>query len=380
MSGGVDSSVAAALLKKQGFDVLGVFMRFWSESPKKGVTNKWNKCCSPQAEERARRVAGQLDIPFYVFDFRKEFKKKVVDYFIQEYKAGRTPNPCVVCNKEIKFGLLLKKAFALEADFVATGHYARLSFSKKHNNFSHREKFCSTLGLAPSLRSGRGRSSSEKFFLKDSLTLRLLRAKDKEKDQSYFLWQLSQKELRRCLFPLGDYTKKEVRELAKKFKLPVSSLVESQEVCFVHTNLADFLKKYMRLKPGRIIDTRGRVLGRHKGLASYTIGQRKGMNLPGGPWWVLRKDLKRNVLVVTKKEKDLMQKELTFVKANWISGFPPRLPAKVEAKIRYRSKSAPAVINKKGRVVFKKAQRAVTSGQSIVFYRSQELIGGGIIK
>ncbi len=338
MSGGVDSSVAAALLKKQGFDVLGVFMRFWSESLKKGVTNKWNKCCSPQAEERARRVAEQLDIPFYVFDFRKEFKKKVVDYFLREYKAGCTPNPCVVCNKDIKFGLLLKKALDVEADFVATGHYVRLEKGK------------------------------------------LLKAKDKDKDQSYFLWQLSQKELSRCLFPLGEYTKKEVRELAKKFKLPVSSLAESQEVCFVHTNLADFLKKYIPQKSGQIINRRGDVLGRHKGLASYTIGQRRGMNLPGGPWWVLRKDLKRNVLVVTKKERDLMQKELTFVKANWISGFPPRLPAEVEAKIRYQSKLAPAVINKKGRVVFKKAQRAVTPGQSIVFYRGQELIGGGIIK
>jgi tRNA-uridine 2-sulfurtransferase len=338
MSGGVDSSVAAALLKSQGFDVLGVFMKFWSETPKKGAADRWNKCCSPEAEERARLVASQLGIPFYVFDFRREFKKKVVDYFIREYGAGRTPNPCVVCNKDIKFGLLLKKAFAIEADYIATGHYVQIKEG------------------------------------------RLIKAKDKEKDQSYFLWQLSQEELRKCLFPLGDYTKTEVRKLAGKFKLPVASFVESQEVCFVHTNLAEFLKKYIKQKPGNIVDGQGNVLGRHKGLALYTVGQRRGIDLPGGPFWVVRKDIKNNLLVVTKNEKDLLEKELFFQDANWISSKPPRFPLKVEAKIRYRSQSAPATVKKSGTVIFKKPQRAVTSGQSIVFYKGRELLGGGVIK
>jgi len=338
MSGGVDSSVAAALLKSQGFDVLGVFMKFWSEAPKKGVTDRWSKCCSPEAEERARLVAGRLGIPFYVFDFRKEFKKKVVDYFIREYKAGRTPNPCVVCNKDIKFRLLLKKAFAIGVDYIATGHYVQIKEG------------------------------------------RLTKAKDKEKDQSYFLWQLSQKELKKCLFPLGDYTKTEVRKLAGKFKLPVASFVESQEVCFVHTNLTEFLKKYIKQKPGDIVDGQGKVLGRHKGLAFYTIGQRRGIDLPGGPFWVLKKDIKRNILVVARNEKDLLKKELSFYGANWISGKEPRFPLRVEAKIRYRSESAPAEVTKKNTVVFKKPQRAVTPGQSIVFYKNRELLGGGIIK
>jgi tRNA-uridine 2-sulfurtransferase len=338
MSGGIDSSVAAALLKSQGFDVLGVFMKFWSETQKNGAADKWNKCCSPEAEERARMVARQLGIPFYVFDFRREFKEKVVDYFINEYEAGRTPNPCVVCNKDIKLGLLLKKAFAIEADYIATGHYVKLKNGK------------------------------------------ILEAKDKNKDQSYFLWQLSQKELKRCLFPLGEYTKTKVRKLAKKFGLPVFSFVESQEVCFVHTNLADFLGKYIKQKPGDIIDVEGNVLGRHKGLAFYTVGQRRGIDLPGGPFWVAKKDIENNILVITKNEKDLFAKELSFQGASWVSGNPPRFPFKAKAKIRYRSDSAPAEITKSNKVVFKKPQRAVTPGQSIVFYRGSELLGGGIIK
>lgn len=338
MSGGVDSSVAAALLEKQGFDVMGVFMRFWSETPAEGVADRWNRCCSPEAEERARQVARILGIPFYVFDFRKDFKKSVVDYFIKEYKAGRTPNPCVVCNKEIKFGLLLKRAFATEVDFIATGHYVRAERGK------------------------------------------IFRGKDKEKDQSYFLWQLNKEQLKRIIFPLGNYTKTEVRQMAKKFKLPVASIPESQEVCFVQTDLADFLKKHIKQKPGNIVDAAGRVLGRHKGLVAYTIGQRRGLELPQGPYWVLRKDLRRNVLIVTKNEQDLLQKELFFEKANWLSA-PTKFPFRAEAKIRYRSKSAPVLIQKENRVVFHKLQRAITPGQSVVFYSSAgQLIGGAIIK
>ncbi|MBI2042290.1 MAG: tRNA 2-thiouridine(34) synthase MnmA [Candidatus Nealsonbacteria bacterium] len=338
MSGGVDSSVAAALLKKQGFDVIGVFMRFWLARRSLGEGGDgYNRCCSPEAEERARQVARILGIPFYVFDFRKEFKKEVVDYFIREYRAGRTPNPCVVCNKEIKFGLLLRRALAMEADFIATGHYIRLN---------------------------RGR---------------IFEAKDRQKDQSYFLWQLSKKELRRCLFPLGGYTKTEVRQLAKRFKLPVASTPDSQEVCFVQTDITDFFKRYIKQKSGKIVDVTGRVLGQHRGLAVYTIGQRKGMELPQGPYWVVGKDTKKNVLVVTNNEDDLLQKELTFENANWIAGQPPKFPAKVRAKIRYRSQPAPATIYENQRMVFQKPQRAVTPGQSAVCYKGPELLGGGVI-
>jgi tRNA-specific 2-thiouridylase len=329
MSGGIDSSVAAALLKRAGFNVTGVFMKFWL-SPQ-------NRCCSPEAQERARRVARELGIPFYVLNFEKEFKKRVVDYFLKEHKRGLTPNPCVVCNKEIKFGLLLEKALALETNLVATGHYARIESGK------------------------------------------LLRAKDKEKDQSYFLWQLSQNQLRRILFPVGGYTKKEVRGLARKFGLPVSGVSESQEVCFIQKTVNDFLAKYIKQNPGNIIDTRGKKLGCHQGLFFYTIGQRKGLGLAGGPFWVLRKEKKQNTLVVTRNEKDLYEKELTFEKENWISGKTPPFPLKVRAKIRYRHRPASATIYKNNKVVFDRPQRAITPGQSVVFYRGNELVGGGQI-
>lgn len=333
MSGGVDSSVAAALLKKADFDVVGVFMKFWSISD--GKKDSWNRCCSPEAEVRARQIARILNIPFYVLNFEKEFKKIVVDYFLKEYKKGRTPNPCVVCNKEIKFGLLLKKALSLESDFIATGHYAR---KKKEQ---------------------------------------LLIAKDKNKDQSYFLWQLSKNQLNHILFPIGDYTKTEVRRLAKKFKLPVSNLPESQEVCFVQNSLKDFLSKFFKEKSGNIIDKKGNILGEHNGLSSYTIGQRKGIKLSGGPFWVLKKDIKKNTLIITKNEKDLDKKEFIVKKINWISR--KKLPIEINVKIRYRHKSSPAVLTRQNKIIFKKAQRAITSGQSAVFYKGQELLGGGII-
>ncbi|MBZ9577733.1 tRNA 2-thiouridine(34) synthase MnmA [Patescibacteria group bacterium] len=325
ISGGIDSSVAAALLKRDGFDVVGVFMKLWPSFD----------------EKRAKRVAKKLGIPFYVFNFEKEFKKRIVDYFLKEYKKGRTPNPCVVCNKEIKFGILLNKALSLEADYVATGHYVRRKGNK------------------------------------------LLKGKDKEKDQSYFLWQLDQKILGKILFPIGDYTKTEVRELAKKFKLPVLDIPESQEICFIQTTTVDFLKKHLKLEPGKIIDNKGKVIGQHRGLWFYTIGQRKGIELPKGPFYVLDKDLKKNVLIITKNKKDLYKKELIAKNVNWVSDKEPKMPLKVKARIRYRHSEVSATIKKQknGRikVVFSRGQRAVTPGQSVVFYKGQELLGGGII-
>jgi len=341
MSGGVDSSVAAALLKSRGFDVMGVFMRFWkAPNTKKG--GGWNRCCSIESENRARGVAQKLDIPFYTLNFSLEFKKRIVDYFLKEYKQGRTPNPCVVCNKEIKFGLLLEKALAFKADFVATGHYAR----KQGDS--------------------------------------LLKGKDKTKDQSYFLWQLNQKQLKKIMFPVGGYTKPQVRAIAEKFNLPTAQTEESQEVCFIETTTANFLKKYLKQKSGNIVTENGKVVGEHQGLWFYTIGQRKGIGLSGGPYYVVEKNTKTNTLVVTKNVKDLQRKELLAKNINWIPGKVPKLPYKVMTGIRYNAPLASAVIKEKTsrgylRVIFSKPQIGVASGQSVVFYNKTELLGGGII-
>lgn len=347
ISGGLDSSVAAALLKRAGpapeygvnFDLVGVFMRFFPDSPR-------------FSEKRAKKVAKILGIPFQVWDLKKEFKKKVINYFLAEYKAGGTPNPCVVCNKEIKFGWLLEKALALGADFVASGHYVR----KKE------------------IRDKRQKIGYE-----------LLKAKDKEKDQSYFLWQLNQKQLKHILFPIGDYGKKQVRDLAKKYNLPVLDIPESQEICFIQTSISDFLSKYLKAKPGKIVDKKGNSIGKHQGLHFYTIGQRKGLGISGGPWYVLGKNLKTNILVLTKNEKDLGKKELIAENVNWLSGKAPKLPLKVKAKIRYRHQPATAILDydkrsKVYRLKFMVAQRAITPGQSVVFYQGQEVLGGGIIQ
>ncbi|MDO8503550.1 MAG: tRNA 2-thiouridine(34) synthase MnmA, partial [bacterium] len=265
MSGGVDSSVAAALLKRAGFDVIGVFMRFWSEGKKAE-----NRCCSTDSERRARQVAKILKIPFYVFNFEKEFKKRIVDYFIKGYKEGITPNPCVVCNKEIKFGLLLEKAMTLNADFIATGHYAR------------------------KIQNAKIKSQNDNSKLKN---FRLLKGNDENKDQSYFLWQLEQKQLAKILFPVGNYTKPEVRKLAEKFKLPFKKIPESMEICFVaDANVGEFLKKRIKASKGKIVDVKRKIIGEHQGLFLYTIGQRKGIGLSGGPYWVVGKNLKNNRL------------------------------------------------------------------------------------
>jgi len=382
MSGGLDSSVAAALLKRAGsdelrsssrfanarvFDVIGVFMKFWAEPEKDGLVGASNRCCSPEAEVRARKVAKILKIPFYVLNFEKEFKKRIVDYFLKEHKGGKTPNPCVVCNKEIKFGLLLERALKLDADFVATGHYARKNELTTNN-------------LQPT-------------------TYKLLGAKDRNKDQSYFLWMLNQDQLKRILFPIGNYTRKEVKNLAKKFKLPVLKARKSVEICFIKTTIEDFLKKHLKGNLGPVVEPRRRtsslrgrqvhygvkkIIGEHRGLWFYTIGQRKGIKLPGGPYWVLDKDLNKNLLIVTKNEKDLYQKELICKNVNWISGKEPNLPLKIKAKIRYRHQLASATLdyNPKSKVYslkFQKPQRAITPGQSVVFYKGQEVLGGGII-
>ncbi len=380
MSGGVDSSVAAVLLKQQGYNLIGVFMKFWSE-PRTGSsqlihadrsvdTRRFeNRCCSSEAEARARKVAKILGIPFYVFNFEREFKKRIVDYFLREYKRGKTPNPCVVCNKEIKFGLLLEKVLALDADYIATGHYARL----------RRE-----------IRNPKSEIRNYKY--------ELFRGKDKVKDQSYFLWQLNQKQLKHILLPIGDYTKDKVRALAKKFNLPVLDIPESQEICFIGTTLNDFLAQYIKPKIGQILTTEGKKIGQHQGLPFYTIGQRKGIELSGGPFYVTAKDLKKNTLIVTpfSRDKALYNKSLIAKNVNWFSAKEPKLPLKIRAQIRYGHKSVPAIITKnpEGKLSasygtglktktytlkFSRPQRAITPGQSVVFYQKKELLGGGII-
>ncbi len=355
MSGGVDSSVAAALLKSEGFDVVGVFMKFWKDlSTDSGQDGGENRCCSVESEKMARLVAKKIGISFYVLNVEKEFKKKVVDYFLKEYKKGNTPNPCVVCNKEIKFGLLIEKALKMGADYIATGHYAKT---------------------------------------KDG---RLFQGKDKEKDQSYFLWQLNQKQLSRVLFPVENYTKPEVRKLAKIFNLPTAETKESQEVCFIQNTTNEFLKKYLKVKSGNIIDKTGNILGKHEGLHFYTIGQRKGIGLSGGPYFVIEKDFKNNILVVSKNKKDLLKKELVAKNINWI--LRKKLPVSCDVKIRYKSNFAKAKVfenpsagsGQSGKIIFQKPEEAITPGQSAVFYvpvRSseakegvgKELIGGGTI-
>jgi len=370
MSGGVDSSVASALLKKAGFNVIGVFMKLWP-----------GKNFSLSAQKTVKNVCSQLGIPFQVFDLTKEFKKKVVDYFLREYQRGRTPNPCVECNREIKFGLFFQKAINLGADFMATGHYVRKSELTTNN-----------LQLT---------------------TYKLLMAKDKEKDQSYFLYNLSQKQLKKILFPIGNYNKSQVRNLAKKFGIFHLVRPESRDICFIKGRHQDFLKKYLKLKPGPIFDVSGKKIGQHQGLPLYTIGQRKEIEVPGAfPYYVLKLDFKNNALIVTNNERDLYKKELIAEKVNWVSGkdynpptasshslrewAPPKLPLKIKAKIRYLHPARTAKIiskisEKKYKVEFSRAQRAITFGQSVVFYspaqiskkfvagKGEELLGGGII-
>ena len=332
----MDSSTTVALLKENGYNVVGVFMKFWKEPSRRNE----NKCCSVEAKRDAQAVAIKLRIPFFVIDVKKEFKKRVVDYLIREYKKGNTPNPCIECNRWIKFRFLFNELNKLKADYVVTGHYARIIKNEK-----------------------------------------LKIAKDKTKDQSYFLWTLNQKQLAKILFPLGDYTKEQVRGLAKKFKLQIHEKRDSQEICFVNTTIQDFLKKNLSpealAKDGPVLTTNGRKVGEHEGLIFYTIGQRKGIKIGGiGPFYVVKKDFRNNALIVSNSEKDLLQKEMMVKNVNWILGKP--FSGKCKVKIRSMAKPVPAII-KGNKVIFDKPQRAITSGQSAVFYKGDEVLGGGII-
>ena len=354
MSGGVDSAVAAALLKKQGYEVAGVFMRFWKEPGKDGAFE--NKCCSLEVHADLKKIGKTLGINILTINAEKEFKKEVVDYFLREYKNGRTPNPCIVCNREIKFKLMLKKMLEIKADHVATGHYAQIA--KRITRNAKRPKYI------------------------------LLQAKDENKDQSYFLYTLNQKQLAKILFPIGQYKKTDVRKIAKEYKIPVHDKPDSQDVCFISDTVSNFLKRHLKLKKGEIVDENGKILGRHQGLPLYTIGQRKGINIGGqGPFYVYGKELKNNVLRVTNNPKigALYSRNMTVQKVNWICD-GAKIPALVSVKTRYHNPSVSAIIKscatrrKTCNLRFNKPQKAVTPGQSAVFYSKRgEVLGGGII-
>jgi len=348
MSSGVDSSVAAALLKKQGYDVVGVFMHFWKEPASDSLIE--NKCCSLESLEDARKVCQILKIPLYTANAEKEFKKEVVDYFLKEYSEGRTPNPCVACNEHIKFNVLMKKMLEMEGDFIASGHYSVVKKTKDG--------------------------------------YRIFQGKDKEKDQTYFLYNFNQKQLAKILFPVGDYKKTEIRKIAEKMKLPVFNKDDSQGLCFTPEKYPEnFLRRNLKLKKGKILNTAGKVVGEHEGLPLYTIGQRRGINIGGdGPYYVVDKDLQKNILVVTNDEKDpaLVCGKMEVEKVNWITS-EPKLPLKILVKNRYRHPEVSAIIKavKKGiyTVEFEEPQRAISPGQSAVFYTKKgEMIGGGRIK
>jgi tRNA-uridine 2-sulfurtransferase len=375
MSGGVDSSVSAALLKRDGFDVVGVYMKCWQDG----------EACTSQDDERsARLAASHLGIPFYTWNFLKEYREKVVDYMLKGYAQGVTPNPDMMCNKEIKFGLFFEKAMRLGADYVATGHYARIRrYSPQRIGGSP------TPAVGDHLRSRRAATdqaphASEGFSSENIGSFAMLEAVDKNKDQSYFLSFIKPEVLSRVVFPVGEYTKPQVRELARKFGLPNAERKDSQGICFVgKVDVGDFLKQYIAPRKGEIVDMAGRVLGMHEGATYYTIGQRSGLGLSGGPYYVVSKDLVANRLVVTKDEQNLQRKDVLIQDMNWMSAKPLE-PLEVTARIRYRQDPVQATLipkeNQAFHLVFQEPQRAVTPGQFAVLYLHETLIGGGVIQ
>ncbi len=361
MSGGVDSSVAAALLTEQGYRVIGVMMRLWAEFSQ-GVARS-NKCCSLEAVNDARRVADVLDIPFYLINVEQPFKEHVVDTFIDGYTAATTPNPCLACNRHIRLGYLFDYAQALGADYLATGHYARV------------RRLDEPAGV---------------MLNWPELTYpiwQLWRGVDTRKDQSYVLHMATQRELAHLMFPLGVFTKREVREMAAARGLLVADKRESQDLCFLADNdYRRFLSDWApaAVQPGSIIDQAGRVLGHHTGLAFYTIGQRKGLGIAGThPYFVLRLDPVHNTVIVGPEEA-LGQSSLTASQVTWGVGQSPAGSIDVQARIRYKAHDVPATVTPTDpdtvRVVFHTALRDITPGQGVVFYDGDACLGGGIIE
>ena len=353
MSGGVDSSVTAALLKQQGYQVIGMMLRLWSEPGKEAV----NRCCSPDDLALARRIAAQLDIPFYAIDAKDVFYQSVVIPFIEGYAQGITPNPCLYCNRSIRWQFLLDRALAFGAEYLATGHYARI----RRQNYN----------LHP--------NSKSKF--------ELLRGIDHSKDQSYVLHILNQEQLAHALFPLGAYTKAQVRQMALDFGLPVAQREDSQDLCFLGGS--DYQSFMIRnapkvVEPGPITKIDGEQIGQHQGLAFYTVGQRKGLGVQSShPLYVIKKDITTNTLFVGPKEQ-LGKQDLTAGEVNWISGNAPEQPIFGSIKIRYKAEDTDGLITpqKDGsiNIKFTRPLRDITPGQAAVIFDGEVCLGGGIIE
>ena len=352
LSGGVDSAVSAALFKKAGYDVTGVFIKVWQPD--------FLPCNWRDERRDAMRVAIALDIPFLFFDFEKEYKKGVVDKMIAEYKVGRTPNPDVLCNREIKFGAFWKQAKKMGADFIATGHYARIENSNIENSLK----------------------------IKNS---KLKIGIDPDKDQSYFLWTLTQNDLSHTIFPIGDLEKSKVRKLARKSHLPVSEKKDSQGVCFIgEIRMDEFLSHFVSTKSGKVLNTRGDVIGTHKGALFYTIGERHGFEVTkksseDKAFYILSKDIKTNALTVSNKEPEIISSSPTRIMVkdvNWISELAT---TRLSARIRYRGEKIPVIVklghgvSKQITVEFQKPMRGLSLGQSIVFYENEICLGGGVM-
>jgi tRNA-uridine 2-sulfurtransferase len=362
MSGGVDSSATAALLIEQGYDVIGITLKLW---PQDCVNRAEDKCCGPQAVTDARSVCDKLDIPYYLIDEAAEFQKHVIQYFADEYKAGRTPNPCVMCNQNLKFGRLIDRADQLGADFIATGHFARIERS------SERE-------FALFENQSRLTSAATRYLLK--------RGRDARKDQSYFLFSLRQDQLARAIFPLGEKTKSDTREVARHCQLKTADKEESMEICFVpDNNYGGFLQSANLVQKtlGDIVDLHGHILGQHDGIAFYTIGQRKGLGITTSkPVYVVELDAENNRVVVG-DDSALDRDEFVADRCNWHPFDKLMEPIEVTAKIRYNHPGTPATIspleNNRVKVKLHTPQRAITPGQAAVFYQDDLVVGGGWI-
>lgn len=348
LSGGVDSSVAAYLLKKQGYEVIGVTMQIWQEeNPEEQEEN--GGCCGLSAVDDARRVAQILDIPYYVMNFRREFKENVINYFVKEYQEGRTPNPCIACNRYVKWESLLKRSLDIGADYIATGHYARVE----------------------QLPNGR-------YAIRNSVTAR--------KDQTYALYNLTQEQLSKTLMPVGEYTKDEIRQIAEEAGLPVAHKKDSQEICFVpDDDYAGFIEESTgkKIEKGNYVLENGNVIGEHKGIIHYTIGQRKGLNLSmGHPVFVTEIRPETNEVVIGENE-DLFVHSLICDRVNFMAIEDVKEGMRLTAKIRYNHPGAPCVLKRidenKVQVTFDEPQRAITPGQAVVFYQGEYVAGGGII-
>jgi tRNA-specific 2-thiouridylase len=348
MSGGVDSSVAAALLVERGYDVIGMMMRLWSEETVAGGAA--NRCCTPDQMADARRIADKLGIPFYVLDTKEVFRKTIVEFFVEQHRQGVTPNPCLECNRHIRFEFLLNNALALDADYLATGHYARIA-----------------------------QDDNGRFLLKKGL--------DEHKDQSYVLSVMGQAQLSKAMFPVGEYAKPEVREIAARFGLPTASKKDSQDLCFLGDGdyrrfLRDHAPEVMQV--GEIVTRSGEVLGEHAGLANYTIGQRRGLGVFGAePLYVIGMNPVKNTLVVG-TEAELGGSELTAKRVNWTSGITPDVPFRAEVKIRYKARPVPALItpleDARMQVTFDEPLRDIAAGQGAIVYDGDVCLGGGIIE